>query len=84
MSVRKNRCPATTALLSGDRAWPRCDDTGRRVASDENDDLGDDELYVAVAGKDLTPIAAEIRTIADANAALTDYHRGRRRELATE
>lgn len=47
-------------------------------------DLGDDELYVAVAGKDLARVAAEIRTIADANTALAEYHRGRRNQLATE
>ncbi len=43
--------------------------------------LGDDELYVAVPGRDLERIAAEIATIASANAQLAEYHRGRRQTL---
>lgn len=41
-------------------------------------------LYVAVPGKDLPRIAAELPIIAAANAKLSDYHRGRRQALATE
>ena len=52
---------------------------GNRVYTD----LGDDELYVAVPGRDLQRLAAEVDTIAEANARLTDYHRGRRQALAT-
>jgi len=52
---------------------------GNRVYTD----LGDDELYVAVRGKDLPKIAAEIETIASANAQLLAYHRSRRAHLAT-
>ena len=46
--------------------------------------LGEDELYVAVPGKDLARIADEVETIAAANAKLSEYHRGRRQGLATE
>lgn len=53
---------------------------GNRVYTD----VGEDELYVAVPGKDLAKIAEEARTIAAANAKLSEYHRERRRTLATE
>ena len=53
---------------------------GNRVYTD----LGEDELYVAVPGKDLARIADEVETIAAANAKLSEYHRGRRQGLATE
>jgi uncharacterized protein (DUF169 family) len=52
---------------------------GNRVYTD----LGDDELYVAVAGRDLARIAAEAETIAAANATLREHHEQRRRTLAT-
>lgn len=45
--------------------------------------LGDDELYVAVPGKDLPKITEKIITITSANAQLLDYHRLRRTQLAT-
>ncbi len=47
-------------------------------------DLGDDELYVAVPGRDLARVAEEAQTIAEANAKLSEYHNGRRQALATE
>jgi uncharacterized protein (DUF169 family) len=47
-------------------------------------DLGEDELYVALPGKDLSRIAEEAQTIAAANAQLSEYHRGRRAALATD
>ena len=53
---------------------------GNRVYTD----LGEDELYVAVPGKDLPRIAEEAQTIAAANAKLSEYHRERRQILATE
>lgn len=53
---------------------------GNRVYTD----LGEDELYVAIRGGELARIAAEAQTIAKANLQLADYHRGRRRDLATE
>lgn len=40
-------------------------------------DMGEDELYIAVPGKDLPRIA-------EANAKFSEYHRGRRHALATE
>ena len=45
--------------------------------------LDETELYVAVPGRDLVRIAQEASIIHSANAALLEYHRGRRRELAT-
>ena len=53
---------------------------GNRVYTDP----GEDELYVAVPGKDLSRIAEESQTIAGANATLAEYHRGRRQALAAE
>jgi len=37
-----------------------------------------------VPGRDLARVADEAETIAKANAALAEYHRGRRAALATE
>lgn len=45
--------------------------------------LAEDELYVVVRGKDLGTIADALKTIESANAALLDYARGRRKELAS-
>jgi uncharacterized protein (DUF169 family) len=45
---------------------------------------GDGELYVAVPGRDVARVTDEIATIAQANATLADYHRGRRTALASE
>ena len=53
---------------------------GNRVYTD----LGEDELYVVVAAKDLPRIAEEAATIAAANTQLLAHHRERRRTLATE
>jgi uncharacterized protein (DUF169 family) len=53
---------------------------GNRVYTD----LGEDELYVMIPGKDVARVAAEAQTITSANLKLSDYHRERRRALATE
>ena len=53
---------------------------GNRVYTD----LGEDELYVMIPGKDVARVAAEAQTIASANLKLSDYHQERRRALATE
>jgi uncharacterized protein (DUF169 family) len=45
--------------------------------------LNDSELYVAVPGRDLARVAEETSTVRTANAALLEYHRGRKRELAS-
>jgi uncharacterized protein (DUF169 family) len=66
------------ALTHGVVASSGC--IGNRVYTD----LGDDELYVAVAGTGLARIAAEVATIAAANAKLLSHHQERRRALATE
>jgi len=45
--------------------------------------LGEDELYVVLPGRDLAKIAEALKTIGSANAALQDYAKGRREQLAT-
>jgi uncharacterized protein (DUF169 family) len=72
-------CMALPAALAGGTvASTGC--IGNRVYTD----LGDDELYVAVPGRDVARVVAELGTIVAANDALADHHRGRRRALATE
>jgi uncharacterized protein (DUF169 family) len=39
--------------------------------------IGEDELYVALPGPDLKRVAAEVATIAKANATLAEYHQAR-------
>ncbi len=45
--------------------------------------IGDDELYAAIPGKDLERVCQELTTIAQANATLKQYHEDRRAQLAT-
>jgi uncharacterized protein (DUF169 family) len=45
--------------------------------------LGEDEMYLVLRGKDLALIADALHVIATANAALNDYAKGRRAQLAT-
>ncbi len=52
---------------------------GNRVYTD----LGEDELYAVVAGRDLARVADELETVASANAQLAEYHRAKRHSLAT-
>ncbi|MFZ1060176.1 MAG: DUF169 domain-containing protein [Candidatus Rokuibacteriota bacterium] len=66
------------ALAQGVVASTSC--IGNRVYTD----LGEDELYVAVPGKDLAGMADALQTIVEANTTLEEYHRGRRQALATE
>ena len=66
------------ALAQGVVASTGC--IGNRIYTD----LGEDELYVAVPGKDLAGVADALQTIVEANATLMEYHRGRRQALATE
>jgi uncharacterized protein (DUF169 family) len=69
-------CMAIPAALSqGTVASSGC--IGNRIYTG----LGDDEMYVAAPGRDLERIAAEIATIASANAQLAEYHRGRLQTL---
>jgi uncharacterized protein (DUF169 family) len=44
-------------------------------------ELGDDELYAVVPGRDLERVAAQLQTIVTANAQLAEYHRGKQRLL---
>ncbi len=72
-------CMALPASLAqGVIATTGC--VGNRVYTD----LGEDELYVVVPGKDVARVAAEAQTIANANRKLSEYHRGRRQALATQ
>jgi uncharacterized protein (DUF169 family) len=52
---------------------------GNRVYTD----LGEDELYVVIPGRDLAKIVESAQTIAAANGQLAEYHRDRRQALAT-
>lgn len=71
-------CSSLAAALDhGVVVSPAC--IGNRIYTD----LGDDELYVAIRGRDLARIADEAQTIVSANAKLADYHRARRADLAT-
>lgn len=45
--------------------------------------LGEDEMYLVLRGKDLSAVADALGVIASANAALHDYAKGRRQQLAT-
>jgi uncharacterized protein (DUF169 family) len=45
--------------------------------------IADDDFYSVIAGKDLAAVIAQLDTITSANAALTEYHTGRRASLAT-
>jgi uncharacterized protein (DUF169 family) len=72
-------CMALPAALAGGAvASTGC--IGNRVYTD----LGDDELYVAVPGRDLVRVAGELASIIAANDTLAGYHRERRAALATE
>jgi uncharacterized protein (DUF169 family) len=66
------------ALTSGVVASTGC--IGNRVYTG----LGEAELYVVIPGRDIARVADEVQTIAEANAKLSEYHRERRRALATE
>lgn len=45
--------------------------------------IGDDELYSAIPGSALQPIADALQTVLAANGALAEYHQGRRNQLST-
>jgi len=52
---------------------------GNRVYTE----LGEDELYSAIPGQALQPLADALQTVMQANAALAEYHQGRRSQLST-
>ena len=66
------------ALASGVVASTGC--IGNRVYTN----LGEEELYVVVPGRDIARVADEVQTIVAANARLSEYHRERRQQLTTE
>jgi uncharacterized protein (DUF169 family) len=45
--------------------------------------IGNDELYAAIPGRALEPIAGELETVQSANLALAEYHRDRQHRLST-
>ena len=45
--------------------------------------LGEGEMYVVVPGKDLSRVASELETVANANAQLAQYHQQRKASLAS-
>lgn len=65
------------ALASGVASSLGC--VGNRIYTG----VTDDEFYTVIAGKSLESVVAELDTIISANAALTEYHTGRRAALAT-
>ena len=72
-------CMALPAALGGGTtASTAC--IGNRVYTD----VGDDELYVVIPGRDVAQVVDALDTIVAANDALAEYHRGRRQTLATE
>jgi uncharacterized protein (DUF169 family) len=52
---------------------------GNRVYTD----VSDDEFYVVIGGRAIEAVVRELETIARANQALDEYHRGRRQVIAT-
>jgi len=72
-------CMALPAAL----AYGLVASTGR-IGNRVYTDVGEDELYVTVPGKDLPRIAEAAHTIAAANHILSEYHRGRRQALASD
>lgn len=75
MFARPTCMAIPAALAQGTVASSGC--IGNRVYTG----LADDELYVAVPGRDLRRIASEIDTVTAANAQLFEYHRNRRQTL---
>ncbi len=72
-------CMAIPVALSGNFvASTGC--IGNRVYTE----IADSELYAAIPGAHLERVAAELGTIAKANATLADYHRGRAQTLRSE
>jgi uncharacterized protein (DUF169 family) len=47
-------------------------------------DVGEDEIYAAMSGREARRIVESLETIASANARLAAYHQERRRDLASE
>jgi len=79
LSLARPTCMAVpAALASGVIASTGC--IGNRIYTD----LGEEELYMVVPGKDLARVADEVGTITEANLKLSEYHRERRQALATE
>ena len=77
--VGRPTCSALAATLAGGAVVSSAC-IGSRVYTD----LGEDEMYVALRGSDVKRLADEAQTIAAANRQLSDYHRARRKELATQ
>ena len=76
--LRRPTCMALPAALAGGTAASTAC-IGNRVYTD----VGDDELYVVVPGRDLSRVVEALATIVAANDTLAGYHRGRRQTLST-
>jgi uncharacterized protein (DUF169 family) len=77
-SLPRPTCMAVpAAMANGVVASTGC--VGNRVYTD----LPEDEIYMMVPGKDLAKVAEEMKTIVEANAKLSEYHRARRATLTT-
>jgi uncharacterized protein (DUF169 family) len=66
------------ALAAGVIASTGC--IGNRIYTD----LGEEELYVVIPGKEVARVADEVGTITEANLKLSEYHHERRRTLTRE
>jgi uncharacterized protein (DUF169 family) len=64
------------AIASGFASSLGC--AGNRIYTD----TPDDEFYSVIAGKEIASVVAQLETICAANAAMRDYHTGRRASLA--
>jgi uncharacterized protein (DUF169 family) len=75
MHTRPTCMALPAALQKGVAISTAC--IGNRVYTD----LGDDQFYAVIPGKDVDRLAAELRTITSANAKLAEHHRARRQAL---
>jgi uncharacterized protein (DUF169 family) len=72
-------CMAIPAAVSSGGVASSLGCVGNRIYTG----LSDDEFYAVIAGINLASVVAQLETISSANAALTEYHAGRRASLAT-
>ena len=84
------RCRMRRRYWDVRHAWPsrrRCQRASRPATGCVGNliytGIADDEFYSVIAGKDLASVVAQLETITSANAALAEYHTGRRAALST-
>ena len=71
--VGRPTCAAIPAVMQSGRTATNLGCIGNRVYTD----LGDDELYFIIAGKQLDAVVTRLATIVNANNELESYHQGR-------